>query len=93
MRKGEKAVIVTSAHNGGTYTIGEDLLKANPADWVPYVEKLEVTIEDEYNGIGDDSLNEITYDDLRLLLKSRGIAFKGNASKKTLIDLLDNSEA
>ena len=92
MRKDEKAVIVTSAFNGGTYTIGEDLLRANPEDWIAYVEKPEVTEEYEYNGIGDDSLNEITYDDLKLLLKSRDIPFKGNASKRTLIDLLDNSE-
>ncbi len=92
MRKGEKAILVTSVHNGGTYTIGEDLFKANSKDWIEYVYKPDPVVEEEYNGIGDDSLNEISYDDLRLLLKARGVDFKGNASKKTLLDLLDNSE-
>lgn len=82
MRKDAKLIKAVSTHNGSTYTISEERYYKNPRDW-----KVEMTAPQV-----DESLNEITYDDLKLILKARGVDFKGNASKKELIELLDNSE-
>ncbi len=71
------SVKAISKQNGGIYTIGEAKFKAEPNDWVLFVEEEEV--------------KELSYKELKALLKEKDIEFKGNASREQLMNLLDES--
>jgi hypothetical protein len=82
---GEKIVKVVNVKNGGVYLISERKLLKEPGEWESYTEPvLEEDVDTE-----EDPDDNISYGELKAILTAQGIEFKGNASKKELLELLD----
>lgn len=78
----EKSIRATLKKDGTEYLISPSMYKLQPLKWdlyVPEVEVVEVE-EDEH---------ELSYDQIKAVLDARGISYKGNASKDSLLALLD----
>ncbi len=74
---GEKTFKVVNVQNGGIYVIGESKLKKEVGLWEMFIEP-QVEPEDK----------KPTANEIKVLLKEKGVEFKGNAKLEDLEKLL-----
>lgn len=93
MRKSNKTFIyVENIKNGGIYLLGTDKIEKEPGLWKTYVkpsaEEKEVVVDIEKESkVGD----ELSRSDIKAVLTSAEVEFKGNASTESLLQLLEDN--
>ena len=95
MAKSKKEFIyVVNVKNGGLYLLDTVKIGKEPGLWKTYIapsaeekEVVEVVEESKEDQVGQ----EMTRDEIKLVLKAADVDFKGNASTESLLELLEES--
>lgn len=81
-------IYVENVKNGGLYLLDRKKIENEPGQWKTYIPSTEEVVEDlKEPEVGQ----EMTRDEIKLVLKAADVEFKGNASTESLLQLLEEN--